>query len=291
MGLELLDRLEAIVGVRREHLADDPLDLRVDRLVERADVRQVEAGLLVGPVALGGVAGEQVVPEGAQGVDVRALIDLARQVAELLGRRVAGRRVGGRRAGQDGRAVEAREADPLGVGGDDHVARLQIQVQDLPAVELADGLAQLDHPVQGLLDGDGGAVAQKVGEVAAFELLDHQVGALVRLEDVEGLDHGRVRDRAQDEELVLPGVVPGLLRPLALGQGAGAVLVLLLLDDHHEARGLVDRPVEVGAVLVLEEALDHVAVGEQGLGAERRERTGGGAAVGTRRGHGSWLLS
>ena len=150
---------------------------------------------------------EQLVEHRAEGVDVRALVELAEVRGELLRRHVrhgaahaAARADGAQVAGVVAAALE-RDAPvhhvDLAVAADHHVARLEIQVQHAAAVREVDGLAHLEEHAQQALEARavglcGDAAAHEGGERVALDELHHEEGAARRV-DVDVVDGHDVR--------------------------------------------------------------------------------------------------
>ena len=146
----------------------------------------------------GALAG-QVGQQDAEGVEVRA-----------LARRVAGHDLGGdERLGAEhlAGAGEGRRVEGLGdpevgeprvpVVVDEDVLRLDVTVQDAGRVDVAEGGEQLARH----LVGAGRVTAiEPGGEIAALDVLHHQVGPLARVEVVDGNEVG-VLDAGGDPRL------------------------------------------------------------------------------------------
>ena len=141
---------------------------------------------------------EQLEEDRAERPDVRAEVDVL-QAAHLLGRHVERRahhRVGRgqvRRVLVDGlrdaevEDLHARRA--VGRLGDEEVLRLEVAMDDAELVRLADRLARLEEVVDGLVDRQRAPRAEDLREVAAGEVLHHDVRRAVReradLEDAD----------------------------------------------------------------------------------------------------------
>ena len=168
----------AVLGLRRHRLQADGLQRRVDRGVELAGRREVALLDLaedLADVALErGLAGQQAIERGAEAVDVGARPEVVEVARGLLGAHVgrraqrrAGQRLGtcrwptrasasARRRGRDRLDLPQRlgqapvDHQRLAVLADDHVARLDVAVQDAPAVGVVDRVADVDEPPQEL---------------------------------------------------------------------------------------------------------------------------------------------
>ncbi|PCC67600.1 hypothetical protein NAEX_00607 [Nannocystis exedens] len=226
------------------------------------------------------LAGEELVHERAEGVDVDAVV--GREAAVELGGDVAGGAEQGAGLGQRGVVAPRGAADDLGqaevedldvvgvvvAGEAEAVGRLDVAVDDAVLVRGREGagdlLADVDDPLPGErpLARDGG------GEVLAFEPLhDEEGGAAVGLAEVGDLDDVGVGD---------DGGGAGLLNE-ALGDAG--VVAEARLDDLHgdgsieqEMGAGVDGPHAAGA----EAAIDAVTAGEDAP----EQRVGGVGAAG-----------
>ncbi len=174
------------------------------RLLEDVDV---ELGDGLG--AEGDVPGEQLEEDDAERPDVGALVDVARR-PELLGSHVARRAHDGRGL-RHGLALIGREGDlrdaevedldgrrAVGPVREEQVRGLEIAVDDAVRVGLGEGLAGLQHVLDGLLSAERAALLDEVREVAAFEVLHlHERRAVLEHADVGDLGDVLARDLAR----------------------------------------------------------------------------------------------
>ena len=165
---------EPRAGLRRLLLADDPPHLVERRLAERLAVERRAAG-------------QQLVEQDAQGVDVAAGVHVGRREVGLLGAHVQRRADELVEAGEQRPLGEApagglgdAEVDDLGDGhavddGHQHVGGLQVAVDDPLLVGVLHGPADQDEQLQPLGDRKVLAVAV-VGDRQAADQLHHEVG-------------------------------------------------------------------------------------------------------------------
>ena len=183
----------------------------------------------------GGPAGEHLVEDRSQRVDVGRRADLAGQPLRLLGGHVAGRP---HHLAADGLAV--LDLQPLGqaevgdlrraVGVEQDVGRLQVAVDDPDAVDRADGAGERGHQLGGLA-GRHRRAGQPLGERAPLEHLEREVrhaadlAHLVDLDDVGMLHPG--------DDLGLDAESPELLG-----------VDVEVAPDHLEGDRSLERPLE-----------------------------------------------
>ena len=139
----------------------------------------------------GGPAGQQLVQDRAQGVDVGERPDLLGLALGLLGGHVAGRaqdRVGRRQAASVQRLGQAEVGD-LGraVGGQQDVARLQVAMDDSMPVRLGDAARPASRPARPPA-GPARACRRASVQAAALDVLQLEERQAVGLADVVDLD-------------------------------------------------------------------------------------------------------
>ena len=169
---QVVDAARALVGVLGQGPADDR-PVRLGQLRQIGPRRQVLHQDLADRLALERhPAGEHLVEDHADGVDVDRLVVLAR--GDLGGHVVAGADalgVLGPLAGGDqlGQAVVADLDDPL---FHEQVGRLQVAVDDAVVVEVGDALDQPLEPGADLVRGQApGVLRQDVGQARAGDVL------------------------------------------------------------------------------------------------------------------------
>ena len=115
-------------------------------------------------------------------------------------------------------------------------------MDDAPVVRLADGLAGLEHVVDGLVDRQGPSRAEDLREIAAREVLHHDVRSAGRQRAyLEHADHVLALDRCRGagfaDEARVGIVVAGFVRREELDGHASAERgVLGAEDDAHASR-------------------------------------------------------
>ncbi|MCO5170068.1 MAG: hypothetical protein M9894_27345 [Planctomycetes bacterium] len=177
--------------VARHRPQDDRLERRVDRRVPRPRrgrprLDDLAQDLEHGRPVEGRLADERVVEERAQAVDVGARVH-ALAVLDLLRRHVAGaaqavargRQRRAERVVELGHAVVEEPRRPARL--DDHVARLEVAVDDALPVEERHGARDVAH--------DADRVLPRAGRVAVDEVLERL--ARHQVHDEEGLPGGR----------------------------------------------------------------------------------------------------
>ena len=175
-------------------------------------------------------AGHHLVEHRAERVEVAAR--LGRPAESLLGRHVRDRPHHHALDGET-RAV-ARHGQPevaeLGgaVGGEPHVARLHVAMDDAAVVRVLEGAAHLVGDAERLLDGQTVAVGglEEVVDRAAGHVLAHDVGLAGLLADVEDRHDVRVVAQLSHRPCLAPDAgEPGLVQPLGLDERDGDVAV------------------------------------------------------------------
>jgi hypothetical protein len=224
-----------------------------------------------GAARAGPLAGQQLVQQHAEGVQVRAHVERAElRVGLLRAHVVAG--AGGVRRHRAGGAGDA-EVDDLRQRaavdlGDQHVAGLEVAVDDAALVGVLHAVEQLQEQVEALRQRQRAAPAV-AGQRLAVDVFHDQVGRAVRQgAGVEQLGDVRVLHLCQHLALELE---PGAL----LGRQLGGMQAL----DRHQALHRRD--------LAGTEHLAHAAAAKQGLDAEGADllprRQPGGILRGLRR--------
>ncbi len=271
---DLVDELahgeEALGRAAIERAQDHAFDRRTCRDGRDELRRWPDRACLVLPVDVVGrarkqrLAGEQVVVQRAEAVEVRALID--RAPVDLLGRDEL------RHAGDLlGRRHREREVDELDVlTREQDVLRCEIAVDDADLRGFDQRLADDLDEIRGLIGRDRSAHGDRLGErVSAFEHLHRDPGRVAAL---AGRQHARHT---------------GALHPLELAQLAFEPLGHARerhhrggdeLDDHGQSGGLVGGPMDRAGSGPAEPGPQleprGEAVGLLGLGLERDQPSG-----------------
>ncbi len=145
----------------------------------------------------GALAGDCFVKNDPQPVDVGAAVDRLgrsfRQSSQVLGRHVVDRTPQRRRRGgfltrAGARAQVKVEEHGHAVGGDEHVGRLDVAVKHAAVVGVVERLGETGAP-----PGDRAGVRPGGKELAAGQA--SSLGALARVDPIEGFDQGCARER------------------------------------------------------------------------------------------------
>ncbi len=211
---------------------------------------------LVLPVE-GDVAGEHLVEDDAERVDVRLAVD---GVAEGLLRGDVVRRA--EDAAVSGEALLVQRARDAEVGDlghallvDEDVLRLDVAVDDAAAVRGAERAGDLDRVGERLVDGQRARPADAVLERLPLDVLEDDVGALVVLARVDHADDVRVAELGDGARLA-----PEALELVRIGRD----LAVHHLDGDRAFERRVERAVDRRHAAVPDLRVEPVAVGEKG---------------------------
>ena len=243
-GAPFLDGLRALVGRESERL----VDRGQERLVEAVSLRLGErpVGIAMHPAGRfrRRLAGDREMEDGAGGIDVAPRTMLAVECI-LLDRRILRRQHTGQRARAPADRLTRRteiDQDRHAVAADDHVARLDVAMQEALRVHRAQPAQQSLGKAAHVVRRQAGAVlAQQLGDALAVLELHDGIGRAVGLEKAQHrhdvrMAEARQRPRLVEEALAAPGEVVGKaaaarhdLAPAAHGELDRQVF----LDRHH----------------------------------------------------------
>ena len=167
----------------------------------------------------GAPAGEELVQQQAEAVDVAAHRDLAplQLLRRHVGRRARPDVVARKRLGQGGEA-EVGDAD-VALAVEHHVRGLEVAVEDALLVRGGEPAAELARDFEGLVGRQPPDAPHERGEVLAVDELHREEQVVVRLGHVVHAADRRVRDLPRQAHLAVEPLEPVLRRPRCRGEG------------------------------------------------------------------------